>query len=86
MKPVDFEESNFTFVGPEGSNILPLKAHICAEGITSCWELTDEEIEIIKSTKRVWMRVVGAMIPPMLLQVEMPFQEEVDFPEDIDGD
>ena len=85
--PIDFPESNFTFTAPASQpEVRDLKAHIDQAGITSCWQFTDEELEIIQTTKRIWVNVVGHGLPPMSIQTSIPFQPEVDFPESIDPD
>lgn len=83
--PIDFPESNFTFTAPpDQPEVQPLKAHVHQIGITSCWEFTDEEIETITLTKRMWVTVLGHSLAPMSIQTSIPFQPEVDFPEELE--
>jgi len=43
---------------------------------TSCWEVTPEEMQEIQRTGEVWLTVVGASHPPVLLQGISPFKIE----------
>lgn len=33
--------------------------------VISCWKFTQEELNEINRTKRVWLKVVGATMPPV---------------------
>lgn len=49
----------------------------------SCWELSDEELETLKKTKRIWLWVwSGKTQPPVSLAVDNPFEPE---PEQVEG-
>jgi hypothetical protein len=74
MKPVDFAEANCRLRAPEGmDNCVDLP--FCKEeheGLliaTSCWELSEEEVESIIKSKRVIVQVTGNSFPPMRLFV-----------------
>lgn len=59
MKPVEFEGHNTVF-GANQPQYLPLPAHIDttdpSSPVLTCWEFTDEEIESLKKTKRLWIQ------------------------------
>lgn len=58
---------------------LPVKRHKLEvpEGtisvITSCWYLTDEEIELLITKKVIWFTAWGNTHPPITMSVEKPF-------------
>lgn len=72
MKPVEFKERNTVFLPAEGeeANVgnMPALVHGIAEGqaVTSCWDVSDEELEDIIKTKRVYMTVLGRPAPAFL--------------------
>lgn len=41
--------------------------------LVTCWELTEEELEEVKKTKRLYLRLVTAVTPPVSLEVYDPF-------------
>jgi hypothetical protein len=43
---------------------------------TSCWKITPEEMKEIKKTREVWLTVVGASHPPVLVAGISPFKVE----------
>lgn len=72
MKPVDFEEKNITFAEDQ-PEYLPLPAHHAHDGqgnVTTVWELTDEEIQILLRTKQIRL---NQMTFNMNLQPLLPF-------------
>lgn len=52
MKPIEFDHSNVVYAKDQ-PEYLPLPAHKTSDGtVTSCWELSDDEImDICKSRK-----------------------------------
>lgn len=55
MNPVSFEHQNVVY-GEKQPEYNPLPAHKDAEGtVTSCWELSPEELEIISKTGRIYL-------------------------------
>lgn len=78
MKPISFPEQTSILQKPESMTdeecgSLP----IYSNGVEciSLWELDEDELQQIIETKQVWLRVVsGTTQPPVLLQVEVPFQ------------
>ena len=85
MTPTSFPEQNFVFTAPEN---MPecgnLPAFLHQGGVLSCWEISDEELEVIAKTKRIWVNMSTHTIPPTSISVEIPFQDPVDFPTEID--
>lgn len=70
--PWDFQESNLVLMPPEGSEpgeCVPLPTRRTPDGrITSCWKLTDAELEEIARTGVVWLSVwSGHTAPPVYL-------------------
>jgi len=56
MKPIKFNECNVTY-GNNQSEYMPLPAYLenGEKGqVVTCWELTDEEIENIVKTKKIY--------------------------------
>lgn len=74
MRPVKFEEANVVMKAPPGEeeNVFDMPAFRDKGNIVSCWELTDEEVEEIVKTKRIYALMKGIQ-PPMLLQIDTPF-------------
>lgn len=76
MNPVDFPQSNVTFAKDQ-PEYRPLPAHRTDAGIvTSCWELSDEELAEITKTKRIWFSVYTFNQPlqPQLPMAHDPFK------------
>lgn len=58
MKPIEFEGVNTTYAKNQ-PEYLPLPAQrINDNTIITCWELTDEEIKVLKKTKKLWLGVM----------------------------
>lgn len=55
MQPVEFEGQNIVF-GKNQPEYQPLPAHVNIETglVISCWELSEQEVEIILKTKRIY--------------------------------
>lgn len=76
MKPVKFPESNKTFTKPEGwtdEECRPLPVFQNDQQIISCWEVTDEDIEKMKKTKRIWLQIWANGQPPVWVSPDYPF-------------
>jgi len=79
MKPIEFTESMYVLAAPKNQEkeVDPLPVYSDKQKCISCWELTDEEIEIIKKTKRVYLGVLsGKTQPPVFLTIQPPFNLE----------
>lgn len=69
--PVSFPGENVVFTA-EGCDDLPT---LCMEErITSCWELSPEELEEVKKTGKVWLVVFGKQQPPVSVNGIRPFK------------
>lgn len=44
-----------------------------APNVLSCWELTDDEVELIVKTRRIWHNAWGHTVTPMFLTAHDPF-------------
>ena len=56
MEPIKFDECNMTY-GKDQPGYIPLPAYLEAgeKGqVVTCWELTDEDIEKIVKTKKIY--------------------------------
>ena len=76
MHPVTFPGSNVV-LAKDQPEYLPLPAHVApgAYGIvTTCWELTDEDLAKIIETRKVWCSqyTFNTGLQPQLLTVETP--------------
>lgn len=72
MKPVKTDYSNALY-RKKGCYDLPGTAYRCDDGtpgVETCWELSPEELEVVKKTGRIYLYTLGEGIPPMLLTVE----------------
>lgn len=75
MKPIDFPGVNFTFAKDQPEyQPLPVMYLQDQEGsVISCWELTDEEIETIVKSKRLYLKQLTFYKPlqPILPTVDL---------------
>jgi len=83
LKAIKFEGANIEFAkDQEQYNTLPACAVRDKQGtVISCYELTDEEIEKLKKTKRIYLTLLTFNDPlqPQLLTVDNPVPDY--FPE-----
>lgn len=78
MKPITFPEVNTVFAVDQ-PEYQPLPSHKNELGdVTTCWELTDEEIEKIKETKCIYL-AVKTFNQPLQSQFMTTDKEEVIF-------
>lgn len=69
MKPIDFEGADMVF-GKNQPEYMPLPAkQVNNNTIMTCWELTDEDILLINSSKKIWLGIMtfGKPLQPVLL-------------------
>jgi hypothetical protein len=76
MTPVHFAEVT-GIAGANQEEYLPLPFHMGPKPeviMTTCWELTDEEIEQLKISKRIWLQqfTFGQTIQPQRPSTEYP--------------
>jgi hypothetical protein len=82
MIPIEFPQANQVFKKPDN-----MTDEECYElhtfhglvdgpnlGTISCWQLSKEDIEEIQRTGVIWLRVLGARLPPMAVFTENPFE------------
>lgn len=80
--PTSFEESDSVLDKPEGSSYdqcepLAIKRVVTPDGIpcvVSCWKATQEELDEIVRTGRVWLTVWGNTMPPACVSGSTPFE------------
>lgn len=73
MTPIQFPEANVIFAKDQ-QEYLPLPAHRVGNDVglvNTCWELSDEEIETLIMTKKVWVSIYTFNKPlvPIMLTV-----------------
>ncbi len=74
MTPTDFPERNL-IIAEHQPEYIPIPAHVSRDGTaTFCWELSDEELEILLKTKKLWHQVLtfNSPLQPQMLMVEKP--------------
>lgn len=73
MKAITFPEQNSTF-GAEGCFDLPVCKVSTPQGVEhiSCWQLSEEDLEIVKETGVIWLGVLNCQ-PPVFVSAEYPF-------------
>ena len=76
---VDFEDTNFSWGPPEGMEDRVGTLKVCRledqHGVAhnfSCWELTDQEVEMIIESKRVFLDVLAVRHPPVMVTAYGP--------------
>lgn len=77
MKPVKTDKTNLILIPPKDSEgsvgeLPATKYTIKTENdeidcVMSCWELNDEELELIKQTKKIYFHTYGDKHPPIML-------------------
>ena len=77
MKPIEFEGANVVYAADQ-PEYLSLPAHMsyktAAREVTSCWELTEEELAEVIKTRRIYFTVLtfGHPLQPQLPSVVNP--------------
>jgi hypothetical protein len=77
MTPIKFHGCNITY-GKDQPQYKALPAMINPQGqVITCWELSEEEIQIMLETKKVWINLLtfGKPLQPMLPYV-LPSENE----------
>lgn len=73
MTPIEFAHQNTVFAKDQ-PEYNPLPSHRNEAGdVTTCWELTDQEIENIKKTKQIFLSVktFGQPLQPLFMTTEV---------------
>lgn len=81
MEPTNFDEANLSLGPPEGMTEDEVRTLRVWRGtdedmlpvVISCWKPTQEEIDEIQKTGRVWLRLYGQSMPPAAIQGHSPF-------------
>lgn len=70
MKPIEFPEQNI-IAKSNDENVKPLPIYFSEESMSavSCWEVTDEDIERMKSTHKIYLSQMtfGGPIQPVYI-------------------
>ena len=79
MQPIDFPQSNVIFKKPpdmtdEECGSAP--AAMVDGHIILCWEMSDEELEQLKSSKKIFLGFFSNTLCPHYLTVNSPFKED----------
>jgi hypothetical protein len=82
MVPSGFEESNTVLSKPDDMlhddceclSVLRTKDASGVPVVVSCWKPTQEEIDEITRTGRVWLVVLGHTMPPVSLCGQKPIE------------
>lgn len=72
MRPIDFIQANRTFRG--GEEMPDVRVHDNGIWLTTCFELNKEDIDLINSTGKIWLRVLSRKFAPVEIVAENPFQ------------
>ncbi len=81
MRAVEFPQAN-TILGASQPQYIPLPAHwdktSPEQAMTSCFELTDEEVEEIVRTRRIWntQLTFGRGYHPVRMSCSNPFEPQ----------
>lgn len=78
MTPVSFVGQTIIFAKDQ-PEYQPLPAHVDRSPqkiVTTCWELSDEELELLRQTKRIWLQQYsfGQALQPQLPSIDTPQQ------------
>ena len=85
MIPSSFDESNYALGKPENmthEECDPLSIRVARDIVpnvttmTSCWKMTQEELDEINKTGRVWITICGCSHPPIMVNGIKPFNGE----------
>ena len=78
MKPIGFKESNQVLSAPKGreEEVDQLPVFVDNTQYVSCWKLTEDDLEKLKSDPRIWLGVLSKGHPPVYLLAESPFIEK----------
>lgn len=81
MEPVDFLYANMTLspAPQDQGNVIPIKAYGGPNGITTCWKLSPEELDLINKTGVVWVHVCAKQFAPMSVHALVPAFNGLDF-------
>ena len=72
MTPIRTEHSNITYTA-EGCYDLPatlVKLPDGHEEVETVWEVTEEELEKIRKSRRIYLYIHGRSMPPLCMEAE----------------
>lgn len=76
MKPIQFPGVTHTLAEDQPQYMpLPIQhLHNEQETVLSCWEVTDEDIELLRQTKKIWVEqwTFGGLLQPQRISLERP--------------
>jgi hypothetical protein len=81
MKPIKTNTTNAILGAPQGNEnvddlpITRLEFPDGAHAVESCWQLSEEELEIIKKTGKVYFLAIGDTHPPILLSTKSQLED-----------
>lgn len=81
MVPINFNEQTTVLTG-DGGDIGDLPAYYDGEQVVSCWRLDPDELATVAETGVIWLNIMGQYHPPISMQVEHPWSQNVDQSED----
>ncbi len=81
MVPIQFKGANI-IVAKDQPPYIPLPAHFSGDSLgtlVTCWELTEADLERIKTTRCIWLTQVtfNQLVQPQCASIEPPYMEEV---------
>ena len=82
MIPVKFEQANKVYTAPAGMTVEQCgdlhaykgEMHDGQQVVISCFQLTQEELDEVKRTGKVWLWVFGAGMPPVAVDTKNPWR------------
>lgn len=82
MKPIVFDEMNGVLTKPENmtdEECSSLPVYRDGTQCISCWELSDDDIEKLSKTRKLWVFVIsGVTQPPIGFSAVKPFGNDED--------
>lgn len=77
MTPVEFPQQT-VILAKDQQQYQPLPAHVTVTGvITSCWEMSQAEVDELVRTRKLWISVLAFGAPPQ------PIRPSADIPEEL---
>ena len=71
MKPIEFAEQNIVFAKDQ-PEYEPLPAHVSNQGVTTCWQLSEEDKKRILDNRPIWVRnlTFGGALQPIMITTD----------------
>lgn len=76
MQPIPTSETNLV-IAEHQDGVRPLPVHNTGREVVATWEITDEELERLKESKKIYLTIsnFGLAIFPHLLTIENPLED-----------